>query len=380
VTSLRSRSIFLLVWLGLAALAPACAAGAADAVLAEVSAALAAGQYADAVTVAGTGLDEPGLDTLARARLLVVRGLGRQALGANDDALADFTQALSTAALPPPERARALFARGVSLDSLNRLDDAAGDYSAVLKLVPGATYALNNRANVRRRQGRLDEARRDYLAALNGSNSNPQYPYFGLGRIAEAQGDPSMARGYYNRALAAAPGFALARERLAALGPPAAGDAPADTGIIVLKPPPPRRTPAIVLKPPPARTPYAVTLHPPSPERFMAAAAARSRQPVSPPGRGVPLRSAIVENKAAGTGGALAQLGAWRSEEEARDGWAMAQDSAGGLLKGLAPVIVRADIPGRGVFWRLRTAPGQPVAQFCAALAQKGLACIPARD
>ena len=58
----------------------------------------------------------------------------------------------------------------------------------------------------------------------------------------------------------------------------------------------------------------------------------------------------------------------------------MAQDSAGGLLDGLSPVIVRADIPGRGVFWRLRTAPGQPVAQFCAALAQKGLACIPARD
>jgi hypothetical protein len=76
----------------------------------------------------------------------------------------------------------------------------------------------------------------------------------------------------------------------------------------------------------------------------------------------------------------LAQLGAWRSEEEARVGWTMAQDSAGGLLEGLEPVIVRADIPGRGTFWRLRIAPKQAVAQFCAALARQGLACIPARD
>jgi tetratricopeptide (TPR) repeat protein len=295
----------------------------------------------------------------------VARGLARQALGANDEALADFTLALSIAALPPQERARALFARGVSLDSLGHLDAAAGDYSAALRLVPGAAYALNNRANVRRRQGRLDEARRDYLAALKEPNPNPQYPYFGLGRIAEAQGDLAAARGYYNQALAAAPGFALAQERLQALGAPKAG---ADTGIIVLKPPA-------------SRAASAITLHPPPAARFVAASIPKPRKPVPPPpGRGVPLRSAIVENRTAGTGGALAQLGAWRSEKEARDGWSLARGSAGGLLDGLSPVIVRANIPERGVFWRLRTAPKQPVAQFCAALARKGLACIPARD
>jgi len=364
---MRSRAVFLAFWLGLCALGPAVAAAAPDAVLAEVSAALAAGQYPGAATLAGSGLAEPGLDGLTRARLLLARGLARQALGANDEALADFTLALSVAALPPSERARALFARGVSLDSLDRLDAAIGDYSAVLRLVPGAPYALNNRANVRRRQGRLEEARRDYLAALNEPNPNPQYPYFGLGRIAEAGGDRAAARGYYNRALAAAPGFALALERLQALGGPEAGETPADTGVIVLKPPAPRTAPAL-------------TLHPPPAARFVAAAAAPRAKPASPPpGRGVPLRSAIVAETGGGTA-ALAQLGAWRSEQEARDGWSLAQDSAGGLLDGLSPVIVRADIPGRGVFWRLRTAPKQPVAQFCAALARKGQACIPARD
>jgi tetratricopeptide (TPR) repeat protein len=365
---MRSGGLFLLVWLGLAALTPACAAEAADAVLAEVSTALAAGQYQSAAALAGSGLAAPDLKALARARLSVARGLARQALGANDQALADFTLALSIAALPPQERARALFARGVSLDSLGHLDAAAGDYSAALRLVPGAAYALNNRANVRRRQGRLDEARRDYLAALKEPNPNPQYPYFGLGGIAEAQGDLAAAQNYYNQALAAAPGFALAQERLWALGAPKAGKAAADTGIIVLKPPASRAAPAI-------------TLHPPPAARFVAAATPKPRKPVPPPpGRGVPLRSAIVENRTAGTVGALAQLGAWRSEKEARDGWRLARAGAGGLLDGLSSVIVRADIPGRGVFWRLRTAPKQPVTQFCAALARKGLACIPVRE
>ncbi len=370
---MRQSGVFLALWLGLCG--PALAA-AADAVLSEVTAALAAGHYKDAVTVAGSGLGEPGLDDLTRSRLLIVRGLAQQALGSNDDALVDFTQGLSIAALPEQERSRALFARGVTLDSLGRLEDAAGDYSAVLRLAPGATYALNNRANVRRRQGRLDEAKRDYLAALTAANPNPQYPYFGLGQVAEKQGDAEVARGYYNKALAAEPGFPLALERLQAMGAPAEGPAglPADTGLIVLKPPSARRNPAIRAAPParsvPAAGPRAGTGLPPVP-----APAARSSL-------GAPLRPMIVEGppRQEQIKGALAQLGAWRSYDEARQGWAVAQDRAGGQLDGLEPVILRAEVPGRGVYWRLRVAPKQPLGKFCAALTRSGLGCIPARD
>lgn len=369
---MRFRGVLLFVGMGLCALGPALAAGAADAMLSEVSTALAAGQYEEAVTVAGSGLAEPGLPDLTRSRLLVVRGLARQALGLNDDALADFTQAISIAALPAQERARALFARGVSLDSLNRLDDAVGDYSAVLKLVPGATYALNNRANVRRRQGRLDDARRDYLAALNGTNPNAQYPYFGLGQIAEGEGDLDAARAYYNKALSASPGFALALERLQAMGTPVEGPAglPADTGVILLKPPS-------------GRTPAPVTLHPPEAEHAVAAATpmrTRKHAAVAKPAPEAPLRPTILEGPPSSRGKAVAQLGAWRSEREAQEGWTVAQDSAGGLLDGLTPIIVRAKIPGRGTFYRLRTLAPGPLSQFCTALAGKGLSCISARD
>ena len=364
------RMGIMVLWLGFFALGPAQAA-AADAVLLEVSAALAAGQYEQSVTVATSGLAEPGLTDLTHARLLVVRGLARQALDANDDALADFTQALSVATLPPQERARALFARGVSLDSLNRLDDAAGDYSAVLKLVPGATYALNNRGNVRRRQGRLEEAGRDYLSALKGTNPNPQYPYSGLGQIAEAGGDLEAARGYYNQALAAAPGFPLALERLQAMGAPAEGPAglPADTGIIVLKPPS-KSEPTIVLHRPPA-VPMTIAAMPANTKRGT---------PTVKPQQEVPLRPTILAGMPAPGARNLVQLGAWRSEQQARDGWAVARDSSGGLLAGLTPLIVQAQIPGRGTFWRLRAQAPMAVAQFCAMLAQRGLSCIVARE
>jgi hypothetical protein len=76
----------------------------------------------------------------------------------------------------------------------------------------------------------------------------------------------------------------------------------------------------------------------------------------------------------------MVQLGAWRSEAEAREGWVMAQSMAADILGELSPLIVRADLPGRGAYYRLRITANAPVSQFCAALVQKGLACIPARD
>jgi tetratricopeptide (TPR) repeat protein len=365
------RILSFLLGIGLCFSAPIAlrAAGAAEAVLAEVSAAVAGGQYEAAITLAQGALADRDTSDLLRARLLLGRGLARQALGNHEDALADFTQGLSVTALPSVERAKGLFARGVSLDSLGRLTDALGDYDGVLKLVPGASYALNNRANVYRRQNRLEEARRDYLAALAGSNPSPEYPYYGLGQIAEARGDTEAARDFYNRALAAAPGFSLALERLQALGASSSGMTARDPGTIVLRPPPTRAAePPIVLK-----APVSPAVPPAVPPRFTAP----PRAPASS-GQGAPLRPAIV-GAPASSGEELVQLGAWRSAEEARAGWAVARDRADGLLDELAPIILRAEIPGRGVFYRLRVRPAGAAGAFCSALEQKNLACIPAR-
>ena len=77
----------------------------------------------------------------------------------------------------------------------------------------------------------------------------------------------------------------------------------------------------------------------------------------------------------------LVQLGAWRSRAEAEAGWDHARQWVGGALDGLSRIIVVADLPGRGRYYRLRTGPaaGGP-AGLCAALAAAGQTCIPARN
>jgi hypothetical protein len=79
------------------------------------------------------------------------------------------------------------------------------------------------------------------------------------------------------------------------------------------------------------------------------------------------------------TGRGQVQLGAWRDEAEAAEGWNHAVREAGGILSGFSPQIVAVDLPGKGRYYRLRveTADGR---QLCASLAARGLACIPAGD
>jgi hypothetical protein len=75
------------------------------------------------------------------------------------------------------------------------------------------------------------------------------------------------------------------------------------------------------------------------------------------------------------------QLGAWRSEAEANEGWAHALQRAGDALKGFSPRIVAVELPKVGRYYRLRVAAGQEGARgLCATLAAKGLDCMPVRD
>ena len=77
----------------------------------------------------------------------------------------------------------------------------------------------------------------------------------------------------------------------------------------------------------------------------------------------------------------MIQLGAWRDEAGASNGWNHIVDRSGGLLNGMSPQVVVADIPGKGRFWRLRAEPssGTDAAAMCEQLKAKGLACIIAK-
>jgi tetratricopeptide (TPR) repeat protein len=323
----------------------------------EISAALTTGDGARALALADAFLSQTGLSAEDRARLLVDRGFAHQLQADPDSALADLTQAIDVHSLTNPEQSRAYLERGLILDGMNRLNDAIGDYGAALRLDPGSATALNNRANAYRRQNRFEEARRDYLASLAADNPAPEYPYYGLGQIAESEGRPEEAKKFYARAVAVNPGYSLAADRLTALvGAPAAGQ-------------------AIVLRPPKSMSAEnaPLALHPPA-VKSVAAPLPPTLKPASysehdgKPG----LRPALDD-----PGGEQVQLGAWRQEAEAAEGWNRAVKEAGGQLSGFSPHIVAVNLPGRGRYYRLRveTAEGK---QLCAALAAKGLDCIPA--
>ena len=79
---------------------------------------------------------------------------------------------------------------------------------------------------------------------------------------------------------------------------------------------------------------------------------------------------------ATSTGKVKVQLGAYKSEAEAKAEWAKMQKKYSGLA-GRTPTIVKADLGEKGVFYRLRTGnfgTANEAKLFCATL--KGQACI----
>lgn len=321
-----------------------------------------------ALGVAAAPMPHPAQSSPAapdRGSRLIDAGRALEMSGQKDEALTDYTEAIESRELDRDARTRALFDRGLLLDGMDRLDDALKDYSAALSASPKFAAALNNRANVYRRLRRFAEAQHDYRASLAAGNLQTQYPYYGLGQIAEAQGKTDEARNFYAKALAVAPDFVLASRKMAALDAPQA---------IHLHPPQKiaqaaKAAEPVILRPPPARLAQTkaapVHLRPPEPV------------PTSYDRDSPALKPALDR---AGLGSQV-QLGAWRTEAEATQGWNRALRQAAGVLEGYSPHIVAVDLPGAGRYYRLRVATDKSGSKaLCEALTAKGLACISARD
>jgi tetratricopeptide (TPR) repeat protein len=285
-------------------------------------------------------------------------GLGYEARGEFEAAIVNFTKAIDNGELDAADKVLAVYDRAVAMDALNRTEEAIREYSSALDLKPDFAPALNNRANAYRRLGRLEDAKRDYWAALSMPGAAAEYAYFGLGQIAQSQGNAALARGFYTKALGIKGDFRLAAESLKHLGESIAAAAPqnAEGG----------EAAKIVLRPPPRKSARGNGGRNEAPSLRPSVADIATGGATKPP----PRRAVLV------------QLGAFRDRETAEKGWSEIRDKSGGALADLSPIVVTADLPGRGRFFRLRTAVnGKAEAQkICANLAAQGLPCLPVRD
>lgn len=120
---------------------------------------------------------------------------------------------------------------------------------------------------------------------------------------------------------------------------------------------------------------------PPAPKEN-AAAESGGEVTLSPTPPAVKEKKPVAQAKAApapkkSTASGLVQLGAYRSEAEARRAWETLQGKHT-ELKGAKPDIVRADLGAKGVFYRLRAGVESPQ-QLCQKLAAQGQACMAVR-
>jgi tetratricopeptide (TPR) repeat protein len=324
----------------------------------DVARALHAGQADVAERGASAVLDNETISPLDRAYTLLNRALARETLGKQQDALADFNNAIWLNILPPKEKARALFDRGVTLDELGRTADAVIDYSAALTIQPDYAAALNDRANAERRLGKLPEAKADYEASLAAGNTEKKYPLFGLGEIAVMQGDTATAQTDFKAALAQDASYTIAQQRLASL----------------------QFVPPVAKLHEPEKPAPKLADAPPSAPKVADAPHLRGIEDV--PVRETRIASLDTPHISQAISGSTLQLGAFRSEAEAQSGWKTVLNKIGSTLDGVAPVIVAADVPGKGRFWRLRVGPldKDRAASICDTIKAKGAACFPARD
>lgn len=321
-------------------------------------------------------------------------GLAHISDAAYERAVGDFSTALSSADLSPEERVLALFNRGVAWDCVGEADSAIADYSAALSIMPHYTPALNNRANDYRLAGRLEEAGRDYETVLTladgQADTSGAYAHYGLGAIALAKKDIVAARAHFDRAQTLAPEFqlaVLARADIDRTYPDiAANSQPADKtdptedfGLVHLRRP--------VHRPNSSAGDVAVGASRKVADCIRSAGPAlRLSLPSAPTCaasahkivRRAPPHPASISAPAVETSGYAIQLGSYRSRDVAMGAWDHFAGQADGALAGLSPVVMVADLPDRGRFYRLRAVvdSSATAAAVCRALSARGLDCL----
>ena len=139
--------------------------------------------------------------------------------------------------------------------------------------------------------------------------------------------------------------------------------------------PTPVPAPAPPPAPPPAPEVVPETTKKPEPVKELAKAPVKVAPAPAPTPAPAPVSDPIA-------GGALVQLASVREETAVSKEWARLKKAHTDLLGGLRPMVQRADLGAKGIFYRLRAGPlsdDGAARALCAQLKQRNVPCIPVR-
>ena len=172
--------------------------------------ALSGGDAARAVTLYTSAIEARDLQTEVLANALLNRALAYQQTGQPDLAIDDYTAALNLDAMSPELRATALYNRGLAQQKIQRLPLAIEDFTASLLLNPKSPHAFLARGNALRESGQYIFALSDYERALKYNHPQPARVYFSEAQTYAALRRPEDQSRMLAAARAADPSFTTA--------------------------------------------------------------------------------------------------------------------------------------------------------------------------
>ncbi len=373
---------------------------------------LVSGKLVEAVAQYSEAIEsrELGPDMLANA--LLNRALAYQNMGQHAEAVDDYSAAMRVDAMGPRLRAVALYNRGISNQKLDKPAQSIEDFTNALFLDPEFSQAYYSRGNVLRESGQYLFALSDYEKALKYDHPEPHLPLYGTALTYEDLMRPQQAQKSLIQALALKPDFGAARIKLSSLlnGESGAADTPvakapagSSAGIVLANDqiitgsvsgdgadlvmrkkhlPVPVSPPSALM----AKTNLAVDT--PDAERKTSGNKIVAKLPqeelkIAPAKAPPPNVTNTVSANGSGTlQGWTVQVSSQLSEDAAWKVWTKLQSKHKRLLKGEDPMVVKADLGKKGIFYRLRVhklETKRAAAKLCSRLKRGGTACFVSR-
>jgi tetratricopeptide (TPR) repeat protein len=179
--------------------------------------ALAAGDSAGAVDLYTKAIDAKSMAPEMLVNALLNRGLAFQQQQKHELALADYSSALTLDAMAPELRATALYNRGLSQQKLKHLSAAIEDFTNALLINANLAHAYLSRGAALRDSGQLLFALSDFERALQNNHPDPARVYLSQAETYELLRRPVEQKKMLEAALAANPNLESAQTKLAEL-------------------------------------------------------------------------------------------------------------------------------------------------------------------